>query len=65
MSIRLRRNLKTYDVEASVQSRLLSGILDVKVPTYQLTLPPRENEKYWTFKTTDGSRHGASWQNIN
>jgi len=65
MSLRLRRTLKTYDIEASVQSRLLSGILDVSISTYQLTLPPRDREEYWSHKTTDGSRHGASWQNIN
>lgn len=65
MRLRLRRTLKTYDIEASVQSRLLSGILDVNVPTYQLTLPPRDREEYWSHKTTDGSPHGASWQNIN
>jgi hypothetical protein len=65
MSLRLRRTLKTYDIEASVQSRLLSGILDVSISTYQLTLAPRDREEYWSHKTTDGPRHGASWQNIN
>ncbi len=37
----------------------------MNVPTYELTLPPRDSGQYWSFKTTDGSRHGASWQNIN
>jgi hypothetical protein len=65
MSFRLRRTLETYDIEALVQSRFLSGIIDINVPTYQLSLPPRDNPQYWSHKTTDGSRHGASWQNIN
>jgi hypothetical protein len=65
MGFRLRRTLKTYDIEASVNSRLLSGIIDVNVPMYQLTIPPRDRPEYWSYRPSDGSRHGASWQNIN
>jgi hypothetical protein len=65
ISFRLRRTLKNYDIEASVNSRLLSGIVDVNVPTYHLTVLPRDTLEYWSHKTTDGSGHGASWQSIN
>ncbi|PMD56327.1 uncharacterized protein K444DRAFT_616140 [Hyaloscypha bicolor E] len=65
MSFRLRRTLKTYDIEASVNSRLLAGIVDVNIPTYQLALPSRGHSEYWSHKNTGGSRHGASWQNFN
>jgi hypothetical protein len=59
MSFRLRRTLKTYDIEALVNSRLLSGIVDVNIPTYQLTLPSRGRSGYLSLKNTGGSRHGA------
>jgi len=42
MNFHLRRTLKTYDIEASVHSRLLSGIIDLNRSMYQLTLPPRD-----------------------
>lgn len=65
MGFRLRGTLKTYDIEAAVNSRLLSGIIDVNVPIYELSPPPRDHPEYWNYNSTDGSRHGASWQNFN
>ena len=65
LSFRLRRTLKTYDIEAAVHSRLLAGILDVNIPTYELKLLSRDHSEYWNPKTIDGSRLGASWQNLN
>ncbi len=61
----LRRILAAYDIQTSVHSRLLSGIVEVDVPNYQLSLYPRHMDGYWNRKNIDGASHGASWQAFN
>jgi hypothetical protein len=65
MGLRLRRTLGNYDIESAVHSRLLSGIVEVDVPTYQLTSLPREQDDYWNTNALTGAKHGASWHTLN
>lgn len=65
ISFILRRILANYDIQTSVHSRLLSGIVEVDVPTYQLSLYPRHMDGYWNHKPVNGAKHGASWQSFN
>jgi hypothetical protein len=65
MGLRLRRTLRNYDIESAVHSRLLSGIVEVDVPTYQLTSLPREQDDYWNTNALNGVKHGASWHTLN
>jgi hypothetical protein len=64
MGLRLRRTLGNYDIESAVHSRLLSGIVEVDVPTYQLTSLPREQDDYWNTNALTGAKHGASWHTL-
>jgi len=57
---RLRRILASYEVEASVYSRLLSGVVKASVPAYQLSVYPRKHDHYWRYVVSDGGKHGAS-----
>jgi hypothetical protein len=65
MGLRLRRTLGNYDIESAVHSRLLSGIVEVDVPTYQLASLPREQDDYWNSNALTGAKHGASWHTLN
>lgn len=65
ISFVLRRILASYDIQTSVHSRLLSGIVEVDVPAYQLSLYPRHMDGYWSHKSVKGAKHGASWQSFN
>jgi hypothetical protein len=61
----VRRILAIYDIQTTVNSRLLSGMVEVDVPTYQLSPYPRHMDLYWSHKAINGSQHGASWQSFN
>jgi hypothetical protein len=65
VGFRLKRTLASYDIEASVHSRLMSGMVQANVPMYQVTPHTRHQEEYWQHKATDGSKHGISWDGLN
>lgn len=62
--------LPRYEIEPKVNSRLVSGTLDVGAPMFELKVLKREDPKYWTPSSASGDvqkeadERGASWRGM-
>jgi hypothetical protein len=59
--IRVTRALRKNNIKARVSSRLLSGMVEVEVPVWELSPVPRANPAYWRECTCDNSIKGSKW----
>jgi len=46
-------------------SRLMSGVVGVEVPAFELAVLLRNDLRYWIFPPVNGPSHGSSWSRLN
>ena len=61
----LRRVLYRNNLEAQVRARLMTGVVEVDLPVFQLEPLPRDETRYWTKPVLPMSIEGASWSHFN
>ncbi|MCJ1468109.1 hypothetical protein MMC07_006737 [Pseudocyphellaria aurata] len=61
----LRRVLYRNHVDAQVRARMMTGVVEVDLPVYQLEPLGRDEAQYWTKPVLPMSIEGASWSHFN
>lgn len=61
----IRRVLHKNNIQAQIRSRLMTGIVEVDLPVFQLEPLPRDEARYWTEPVLPLSVDGASWSHFN
>lgn len=61
----LRRVLHRNNLDAQVRARLMTGVVEVDLPVFQLEPLPRDETRYWTKPVLPMSIEGASWSHFN
>lgn len=61
----LRRVLYRNNVDAQVRARLMTGVVEVDLPVFQLEPLGRDEARYWTKPVLPMSIEGASWSHFN
>lgn len=58
--LKLQRILRRNQLEAQVRARLMTGVVEVDLPIYELEPRPRDDERYWSVLKPK-PLGGASW----
>lgn len=61
----LRRVLHRNNLDAQIRARLMTGVVEVDLPVFQLEPLHRDEARYWTKPVLPMSIEGASWSNFN
>lgn len=61
----LRRILHRNNLDAQVRARLMTGVVEVDLPVFQLEPLRRDEARYWTKSVLPMSIEGASWSHFN
>ena len=61
----IRRVLHRNNIHTQIRARLMTGIVEVDLPIFQLEPLPREEPRYWTQPVLPLSVEGASWNHFN
>lgn len=61
----LRRVLHRNNVDAQIRARLMTGVVEVDLPVFQLEPLHRDDARYWTKPVLPMSIEGASWSHFN
>lgn len=61
----LRRILHRNNLDAQVRARLMTGVVEVDLPVFQLEPLRRDEARYWSKPVLPMSIEGASWSHFN
>ncbi len=57
--------LHKSDLDAHVRARLMTGVVEVDLPVFQLEPLPRDDPLYWAIRVPSLSVKGTSWSHFN
>lgn len=60
----IRHVLHKNNLEAQVRARLMTGVVEVDLPVFELEPLPRDEPRYWTQPELPTSIEGASWSHF-